>query len=310
MSSESQPLVTIGVPLFRAKRFVGRILENIEAVEYPNVEYLFSDRHCLDDAIEELRSRLSITRRVRFFAARDELPWFDNYSLLAREASGSYFRLLAQDDRIVPGAVSRAVEALEAAPEAVIAYGPVEVIDANDRLLVVDSPSVGHESSEPAHWSRYHSLLLYAGARYRTANLGLIRRRTYARDDLRVPMTSSHTGLSFRAWLFAISLRGSLCSVPEYLNRRCVHPENFTSRHFGYSLGEKVMALWSYYRAALGFWRDARSSRLERWVAAPLLLAGASLAMPWLGRYKARERKAIMEAMAADPTNDQRAASG
>ena len=40
------PLVTVGIPLYRSARFLPSIIENLEALDYSNMEILISDRHC------------------------------------------------------------------------------------------------------------------------------------------------------------------------------------------------------------------------------------------------------------------------
>ena len=296
MPATQEPLVSVGVPLYRARPFVERILENVKTVEYSNVEFLFADQHSLDDAADELARRLPPTVRARFFVSRDERPWFENYSFLAHQASGRYFRLLSQDDPMVGGSLTHAVEALEDAPDAVLACGPVEVVDENDNLLGSEGPSPHVAPSRTRRASIPHSLLLFSGAGYRTANLGLIRRSSYSGDGLLLPETHAHTGFSFRAWLFAVSLRGAICVVPGYVNRRCAHPGSFTSRHQGHSLRDRILILRSYRRATLALWRSAADSTLERHVVAPLLLTIASLAMPLL--FAARRREKVREAEA------------
>jgi hypothetical protein len=48
----SNPLVSVGIPLYRSRRFLDIIVDNIEAITYPNVEIIVSDQHLLDDTTE------------------------------------------------------------------------------------------------------------------------------------------------------------------------------------------------------------------------------------------------------------------
>ncbi len=276
------PLVTVGIPLYRARPFVDRIVRNIEEIGYPAVEFILADQHGLDDALEVLQERLGDRPGVRFIATRDELTWFDNYSFLFRQASGTYFRLLSQDDRILPGSISHAVEALEAQPSAVLAYGPVEAVDVDGRQLTPDLWCAGHSTAFTRRWNRFHSVAVYAGSRYRGATFGLIRRSASPTEDPLLPETYGHTGLSFLVWVFGLSLRGPFCLVPGYVSARCVHPESFTSQNLTRSVKDRALILWSYFRAGLEIWRGIASGFFERWITAPILLALATIAIPIL----------------------------
>ncbi len=278
MQENQYPLVSIGIPLYRARPFVVRILDNIKGIDYPNVEYLIADQHCLDDAIQLLRGQLPSSSRVRFFETADQLPWFDNYSFLLRNAVGRYFRLLAQDDSMPPNSIAHAVRALERDPSAVVAYGPVQVVDIDGALIADDRRA--YDKNKP--WSRWQSLVVFAGTRYGGATHGIIRRRAYAENDLFLPPTHAHTGLSFRVLFFALSLRGRFYYVSQYITERCVHPDSFTSIFWNYPLKDQVLKLLSYYRVALKFWRRSTDSWFERWIAGPVLLSAATITIPCL----------------------------
>ena len=73
------PLVSIGFPLYRSERFLDTILANIEAISYPNVEIIVSDRHLLDNALATLRRRYGADARFRFLEGADQLTWVENF---------------------------------------------------------------------------------------------------------------------------------------------------------------------------------------------------------------------------------------
>jgi hypothetical protein len=53
----NQPLASVGIPLYQSNRFLDVIVENIEAIRYPNMEIIISDRDRLDHALDALRVR-------------------------------------------------------------------------------------------------------------------------------------------------------------------------------------------------------------------------------------------------------------
>ena len=60
MASDSRPLVSVAIPLFRSKPFLNYVIENIEAIESADVEIIVSDRHGTDDALDLLRRRFGV----------------------------------------------------------------------------------------------------------------------------------------------------------------------------------------------------------------------------------------------------------
>src|SRR5215470_1559425 len=123
------PKVTIGIPLYRSNRFLDCIAGNIESIDYPNLEIILSDRHLHDDALERVAARFPGDPRLRFLATRDGRGWIDNYNLLLRSATGAYFMWMCQDDEYSAGYVNELVAHLEATPDAIVAYGDVELTD-------------------------------------------------------------------------------------------------------------------------------------------------------------------------------------
>ena len=275
----SCPLVTIGIPLYRARPFVDRIVHNIQSIDYPELEFIVADQHGLDDATELLRERVGDDARVRLFETTDELDWIRNYNFVLRQATGKYFRLLAQDDVIPPASLSAAVACLEGAPEVSVVDGPVDAIDVNGGIVRRDRDA-SRRGRRPSRWARFDALLLFAGWRHDGANLGLVRRAVAVDNGLYIPHTQGMTGLSVRAWLFALALRGRVRTVADYTNQRCIHPESFTARHRGRSAGDQIRRLASYLKVGLRSWNDARGSVAERLWGPPALFVAAFFLLP------------------------------
>src|SRR5262245_23801043 len=131
--SAQLPLVSVAIPLFQSRRFLDGIIGNIDAIDYPNLEVIISDRHCADDTIERLAERFKSDRRIRCLKAADRLNWVEHYNLLLRMASGRYFLWMAHDDYYPSNYVSQLVFCLESRPDVVLAYGRLETVDLDDR---------------------------------------------------------------------------------------------------------------------------------------------------------------------------------
>lgn len=269
------PLVTIGVPLYRAGPFVDALIADMRAQTWPNLEILFADQHRLDDAADRLAAAFADDPRVRVIQTTDALPWWENYSFLLHEARGAFFRLLAQDDRLPPGSVDAGAQALAADPAAMVAYGPVDVIDGAGATLrpgLRTMPLGGLAGSRMVE-----PLGVFAGVLHPEASLGLIRTAPARAHGLRIEETHGHTGLSFRAFLFAMALCGPFRFVPGYRSARRVHATSFTSRQKRRGPAAEFARLTSYFRLGLRYWRTHAVGGPRRWMGAPALALGLTI---------------------------------
>ena len=206
----TSPLVSIGVPLYRSKRFLQTIVENLEAIAYPNVEVVVSDRHLHDDALDLLRQRYGADPRFRFLAGTDELDWVGHFNLLLREARGKYAVLMFHDDSYPGRYVGDLVEALEQVPEASLAFGRVdqESLDGFLPTLPFTSPPI-----PTGPWTMRDSLRMLTIWQLWFAFRGMVRLDIVQRSNLYIRPTYRNIRADIY-WVFALSLRGRLVYVP------------------------------------------------------------------------------------------------
>jgi glycosyltransferase involved in cell wall biosynthesis len=205
------PLVSVGVPLYRSRRFVENIVANLDAIEYENVEVIVSDRHRLDDTLEVLRDRYGTDRRFRFLAATDGLGWVENFNLLLRESRGKYALWFPHDDAYPAGYIGELVSALERRPDAVLAFGSVErrSLDGFLPTRPFSPPPVGDDAA----WSLGVSLRMLTLWQMWCVCRGLIRRDAVERWNLYIRRTRGDVRADIY-WAFGLSLRGRLLYVP------------------------------------------------------------------------------------------------
>jgi glycosyltransferase involved in cell wall biosynthesis len=205
------PLVSVGIPLYRSSRFLDVITANVEAIEYPNVEIIFSDRHMLDGAIAALRDRYGADARFRFLEGRDELDWVGNFNLLLKSARGRYFVWMAHDDSFSPNYVGDLVAALEENPDAVLAFGEVEQVSLDGFLPTF--PFVPPPVSPAEPWTLASSLRVLTLWQLWIPFRGLFRRDVVEAAGLYVRPTHRNIRADMY-WVFGLSLKGRLCFVP------------------------------------------------------------------------------------------------
>lgn len=110
MSSQSLPLVTIGMPTYnRANGYLREALESALAQTYSNLEIVISDNGSTDNTESVVRSYLD--PRIRFFRQQPPVSPNDNFNFCLQQASGAYFLMLHDDDKIDPDFVGTCIEA-------------------------------------------------------------------------------------------------------------------------------------------------------------------------------------------------------
>jgi glycosyltransferase involved in cell wall biosynthesis len=119
------PLVTVITPSYNQGRFIAATIESVLAQDYPNVEYVIIDGASTDDTadvVARYAGRLT-------FESEPDRGQSDAINKGFRRARGEYVAWLNSDDVFLPGAITAAVAALRAHPDAGAVYGDGYQID-------------------------------------------------------------------------------------------------------------------------------------------------------------------------------------
>lgn len=115
------PRVTLAVPSYNQGRFLGEALESIFAQEMP-VEVYVADGGSTDESREVIRRFES---RLLGWRSRKDRGQAAAINEGVAAGTAPYVAWLNSDDLLVPGGLARLVAALDAAPDAPMAYGRV-----------------------------------------------------------------------------------------------------------------------------------------------------------------------------------------
>ena len=135
------PLLSICIPTRNRSALLRQTLEELCAIRWPfETEIVVSDNACADDTPAVLKAF-----PVRSFRQPEKLEAIDNYFAAIRGARGEFAFYLADDDAVIPEALARAVAEMQAHPDWVAAFSPVqETEQGTDRALqlvnTVDAP--------------------------------------------------------------------------------------------------------------------------------------------------------------------------
>lgn len=129
------PLVSVIIPSFNQGKFIRETLDSCLAQDYRPLEILVMDGGSRDETVSILQSYAA--PELRWWSEPDK-GVVDAVNKGMAKAAGDIMTVQSSDDVFLPGAIGAAVAALRANPETGLAYGDVELIDAQSRLIGAD----------------------------------------------------------------------------------------------------------------------------------------------------------------------------
>ena len=133
--ASSNPLVTIGMPVYNGAKYVARALDCLIRQEYRKFELLISDNASTDATVHICREYAARDPRISLHRNRENIGAVANFGQLVRMARGTYFMWAAVDDRWHPSFLSTVVRELERYPAAGLAMCAVDRISEDGKLF-------------------------------------------------------------------------------------------------------------------------------------------------------------------------------
>jgi glycosyltransferase involved in cell wall biosynthesis len=203
------PLVSIGIPVYNAQRYLREALDSLVAQDYEAIELIISDNASTDETPAICREYAARDPRIRYERAEQNQGAIWNFHRVFELARGQYFMWAAFDDLREPSYVRRCVEALEEHREAVLCCTNVRFIDEAGR---VTEPDPRMRLTHPVGKTRADRVRALAGANFWVDFYGLIRREALLTTRLAQPIWGFDVLL-----LLELCLRGDVVVVPEAL---------------------------------------------------------------------------------------------
>lgn len=140
-AADARPTVSIVVPVYNGARYLREALDSLLDQSYPHLDVVVVDDGSTDDTpaiLAAYGTRLRVLRQAnRGQAAAMNAGW--------AASRGEVLSYLSCDDRLRPGAVATAVQALTDHPETLAVYGDYALIDPSSAVLSeVQAPSFAH----------------------------------------------------------------------------------------------------------------------------------------------------------------------
>lgn len=127
-------LVSIVMPSLNQARFLPQALDSVLQQDHADLELIVADGGSSDGTLDILRERSAADPRLRWFSEQDNGPAQALNRAMAK-ARGTLLGWLNADDLYAPGAVRRAVEALQRHPQWALVYGHGNHIDEAGRQI-------------------------------------------------------------------------------------------------------------------------------------------------------------------------------
>lgn len=120
------PLVSIVTPSYNQASFLPDTIQSVLAQDYPRLEYIIVDGGSTDGSLPIIQQHAS---KLAWWVSEPDQGQTDAINKGFARASGEIFAWLNSDDTYQLGAITQAVRALLAHPEAAMVYGDANLID-------------------------------------------------------------------------------------------------------------------------------------------------------------------------------------
>lgn len=204
-----EPLVSIGMPVHNAARYLRAALDSLLAQDYSNLEIIISDNASIDDTEKICREYAARDARIAYHKIEKNMGAIWNFNNVFELSKGRYFMWAAYDDIRDPRCVSTCVKALEQHPEAALCCTLINFIDESGTQ--VESPRRAY-AIRPTGNTRLSRLRQVAQGEAPFDFYGLVRRDVLSRVRRQVPTWGFDVIV-----LLEVCLRGPVVLVPQQL---------------------------------------------------------------------------------------------
>lgn len=147
-SKDKYPLVSIGIPTYNRNVGIKKTLESIWLQHYPNLEVIISDNHSTDNTKDVIEDLIREHSNIKYWRQPFNIGMVPNFEFVLRQATGTYFMWVADDDGLEPGIIHKYVAFLESHPHYSLVSGEIKYwlnnnSDFNERGFTFEQDSPG-----------------------------------------------------------------------------------------------------------------------------------------------------------------------
>jgi len=127
-----QPLVSIITPSFNQARYIEATIQSVLTQDYPKIEYIIVDGGSTDNTVAIIKKHEG---RIAWWVSEQDQGQTDAINKGFARAQGKILAWLNSDDTYEPGAISAAVNYLQAHPEVGMVYGDCNFINEEGHVI-------------------------------------------------------------------------------------------------------------------------------------------------------------------------------
>jgi len=185
----SEPLVSIGVPVYNGERFLRQALDSLLNQSYANLEIVVCDNASTDNTGSICSEYARRDSRIRYHRNPINIGQTPNFRRALELSSGEYFMWACADDTRIPDAVQTCSGALQRNPDAVLAYGVILFkVKEQEELFEIsnawDTHSVSAAERIRAFTKGITSQCISYGLYRKTALLNVVYSKAYGQEYL------------------------------------------------------------------------------------------------------------------------------
>lgn len=132
LSAMLLPRVSIGVPVRNGGELFVHAVQSVLNQTEQRLEIIISDNASTDGTADYIRHLARCDPRIRIFHQDPPISAYDNFHFVLSKAASPYFMWAAHDDRRDPNFVAKLADKLDACPEAILAFGDLQIIAPGD----------------------------------------------------------------------------------------------------------------------------------------------------------------------------------
>lgn len=216
-TTDPQPLVTIGLPVYNSERYVEQSLKSLLAQTYRNFVLIISDNASTDGTAAICRRYEQADPRVKYYRNETNIGNPRNFNRIFDLTATPYLKWSTADDYWAPTFLERAMEVMERDPTIALCYPQAILVDADGQSPQNFDDVLHLMQNDPA--ARFLQLLQTIKLAHQ--HLGVIR-MSHLRQTR---VLGTHVGSDINM-LAELTLYGKFFELPERLFFRRFHKDS------------------------------------------------------------------------------------